>query len=258
MDPSDILVQALALCELKFLDIWEAFENVELTPPIEIYIQHGHHRGTLVIDLGGHNALCTDIHLDASECGALSLLLHVELVTTGMLIVMWVSCDLNPTMIPCSAFANVLLFDMSLPPDVSPVKGKFQESGPPATLEKNVHGVAPGSLLTTLEKSVHELIQGRGRRRQGELRLGRLGCLEVGEVGVVDFFRWIRRAGCRDGVGLVLAVLDVGCGGFGEWEEDRDREGRSLVTGGRCLVVAGLRRKIRELSNCLGSEEAKA
>ncbi|KAL0917948.1 hypothetical protein M5K25_013057 [Dendrobium thyrsiflorum] len=65
MDPSDIFDQALALCEQKFFsdsstsanccggwmelalsgDIWVAFENVELTPPVEILVQHGHHRG---------------------------------------------------------------------------------------------------------------------------------------------------------------------------------------------------------------------
>ncbi|KAL0921166.1 hypothetical protein M5K25_008213 [Dendrobium thyrsiflorum] len=34
----------LLLCHGKG-DIWVAFENVELTPPVEILVQHGHHRG---------------------------------------------------------------------------------------------------------------------------------------------------------------------------------------------------------------------
>ncbi|KAL0917874.1 hypothetical protein M5K25_012975 [Dendrobium thyrsiflorum] len=45
-------------------------------------------------------------------------------------------------------------------PASPPFRGKLRETGPPATLEKNVHGVAPGSLPTTLGKSAHGRLSG--------------------------------------------------------------------------------------------------
>ncbi|KAL0909634.1 hypothetical protein M5K25_020520 [Dendrobium thyrsiflorum] len=45
-------------------------------------------------------------------------------------------------------------------PASPPFRGKLRETEPPATLEKNVHGAAPGSLPTALEKSAHGRLSG--------------------------------------------------------------------------------------------------
>ncbi|KAL0915567.1 hypothetical protein M5K25_015994 [Dendrobium thyrsiflorum] len=53
-------------------------------------------------------------------------------------------------------------------PASPPFRGKLQETGPPATLEKNVYGVAPGSHPIALEKSAY-------RRFSGPSQTTRLG-----------------------------------------------------------------------------------